>query len=97
MVYELDNAKERGWVLRILDRMYPDPLDQDTLKKQLDELRFTVSDRDYRGDIAFLEEQELIRREEIGFGGLKRVVLTLTYKGKNLVDGNSPPVPGVDV
>ena len=92
-----DNDKRRGWILRVLAKVYPDPLDQDTVKKYLIDVGFLTGETDLRQDIAFLAEQELIKAERIGASVISRAVVRLTYKGKNLVDGNTPDVAGVDV
>lgn len=97
MNYNLDNEKERGWILRILDRTYPDPLDQDTLKKQLIDLKFLTSEMDIRGNIAYLKGRGLISTDTVGVGSLNRTVVMLTPDGKDLVDGLRAPFPGVDL
>lgn len=93
----IDNKKERGWVLRVLDRVYPDGLDVDTLKRQLIDLRFLTSDVDIRGNVAYLIDKGLIKEETVGNSDFKREVVSLTANGKDLVDGNIEPVVGVDV
>lgn len=93
----IDNKKERGWVLRVLDRVYPDGLDVDTLKRQLIDLRFLTSEVDIRGNVAYLIDKGLIKQETVGNFNFKRVVVSLTAMGKDLVDGNIEPVVGVDI
>lgn len=93
----IDNQKERGWVLRILDRMYPDGLDQDTIKRQLMDLKFLTSDIDIRGNIAYLADKGLVKLKEVGNGNFKRIIVTLTADGKDIIDGIIEPPAGVDV
>lgn len=93
----IDNKKERGWVLRVLDRVYPDGLDVETLKRQLIDLRFLTSDVDIRGNVAYLIDKGLIKSETVGNSSFKREVISLTAMGKDLIDGNIEPVVGVDV
>lgn len=95
MSFEINREKERGWILRILDRVYPDPLDIDILKRQLIDLKFLMGDSDIRGHIAYLSEKGLIKTEEIGKGMIKRNVAALTAYGKDLIDGAVPGVAGV--
>lgn len=97
MNFEADNEKERGWILRILNRVYPDPLDIDTVKKQLVELRFLTSDSDIRGNLAYLNEKGLLKTEEVGSGAVKRTVVALTANGKDLIDGAVHSVIGVSL
>lgn len=94
---QIDNNKERGWIMRILDRVYPDGLDQDTVKKQLIDLKFLTSEADIRSNVAYLVEKDLIRKQTVGAGELKRNVISLTATGKDLLDGNILPVTGVDL
>ena len=82
MNFEIDSEKERGWILRILNRVYPDPLDIDTVKKQLIDLRFLSGDSDIRGNIAYLKEKGLIKIEDVG---------------NDLIDGAVPAVVGVSL
>lgn len=97
MNFEIDSEKERGWILRILNRVYPDPLDIDTVKKQLIDLRFLSGDSDIRGNIAYLKEKGLIKIEDVGNGIIKRTVASLTANGKDLIDGAVPTVVGVSL
>lgn len=94
---QIDNNKERGWVMRILDRVYPDGLDQDTVKKQLIDLKFLTSEADIRSNVAYLVEKGLIRKQTVGTGELERIVISLTATGKDLLDGNILQVTGVDL
>ncbi len=93
----IDKQKERGWILRILDRVYPDCLDKDIVKRQLVELKFLTSDADIRGNVAYLEDKGLIKFNEVGSGNFKRSVISLTAFGKDVVDGIVEPPMGVDV
>lgn len=97
MNFDIDNKKERGWVLRVLDRTYPDGLDVDTLRRQLIDLRFLTSDVDIRGNVAYLIDKGLIKAETVGNFNFKREVISLTAMGKDLVDGNIESVVGVDI
>lgn len=97
MNYDIDNKKERGWILRILDRMYPDGLDVDTLKKQMVDLRFLTSEHDIRSNIAYLQDKQLIKELEVGNANFKRKIVALTAYGKDLVDGTIEAVAGVDL
>lgn len=93
----IDNQKERGWILRILDRVYPDGLDRDTLKKQLVDLKFLTSEVDIRGNIAYLEDKGLVKLAEVGNGSFKRIIVSLTADGKDIIDGITQPPAGVDI
>ena len=93
----MDNKKERGWILRVLDRVYPDGMDTDTLKKQLIDLRFLTGENDIRGDIAYLSDKGLIKQNTVGNSNFCRTVVSLTSTGKDLIDGNIEPVVGGDV
>jgi len=87
--------KQRGWVMRILDRAYPDGIDRDIVKKQLIDLRFTTSEVDMKAISAYLEEKGLIEIDIIGVAGLERTILKLTAKGKDLIDGTIETIAGV--
>lgn len=95
MMYQ--KSKERGWVMRILDRVYPDGLDKDIIKKQLIDLRFTSSDIDIRGILFYLEDKGLIQVKKVGNKELERTVVILTSKGKDLIDNVIEPIVGVDL
>lgn len=95
MVYEV--SKERGWVMRILDRAYPDGIDTDIVKRQLIDLRFTPSSVDIRAITAYLEQKGLIEINTVGTKDFERTVLKLTATGKDLIDGVIEPVAGVEL
>jgi hypothetical protein len=97
MAYGNDNEKQRGWILRILDRCYPDPLDRDTIKKQLVDLKFLTSDIDIRGNIAYLQEKSLIKSDIAGIGEFQRTLIYLTAYGKDVVDKLKKAPIGVDL
>lgn len=97
MKYRQEMPKQRGWVMRILDRIYPDGLDQETIKKQLIDLKFTPSEPDMRGIIAYLEEKGYIKQEKVGTHGFERIVIALTSTGKDVIDKLEPCSPGVDI
>lgn len=92
-----DVRKERGWILRILNKAYPDGMDADTIKKQLVELRFLTGETDIRAHIAYISDKGFIRLEEVGAGSVRRTVVSLTADGKDLIDGVSEAAPGVDI
>jgi hypothetical protein len=97
MNFETDNKKERGWILRILDRVYPDGLDKETLKKQLVDLKFMTSEHDIRGNLSYLEDKGLIKTELVGNAAFKRETVRLSADGKDVIDGEVEAPAGVDI
>jgi hypothetical protein len=90
-------ARERGWIVRIVEKMFPYPLDQDMIRQQLVELNFLTSESEIRAHIAYLEQKEIVAVSDIGEGYIKRTVVALTAYGKDVFDGTVPAVPGVDI
>lgn len=92
-----DISKQRGWVMRIVDRVYPDGIDIDTVKKQLIDLRFTPSNVDMKAIAIYLEQKGLINISTVGTKELERTILKLTATGKDLIDEVIEPVAGVEL
>ncbi len=89
--------KNRGWTMRILERTYPEGMDQETIKKQLIELQLTPSAADMRGVVAYLQDKRYIKVTRVGSGVLEREVIALTARGVDLLEGNIDRDSGVDL
>ncbi|GEC88607.1 MULTISPECIES: hypothetical protein [Brevibacillus] len=93
-----DDAKEmRGWVLRITERAYPDPLSVDLVRQHLQELNYAPSEREVKAHLAYLSEKQLVVTETIGSSSIARNTVRLTAKGKDLLEGNIPPDAGINL
>ena len=95
-----NNKKIRGWIVRILCRAYPAGLEADTLFKQLHELGYEITRRDFDANVNYLIEDGFIELRKFGNEGydnlLNNRIYKLTTRGidlaeKTLVDN------GVDV
>jgi DNA-binding PadR family transcriptional regulator len=89
----------RGRILKILDTSYPDEISDELLKLVLDEVNMSISPAVLRGHIDYLEDNEkgyvesrVVESEELG---ITRLMVKLTAKGKDLLEGSIPPDPGV--
>lgn len=89
----------RGRILKILDKAYPDEISDELLKLVLDEVNMNTSPAVLRGHIDYLEDEEkgyvksrMVENDEFG---ISRLMIKLTATGKDLVEGNIDPDPGV--
>ncbi|MBQ2777531.1 MAG: hypothetical protein IJF50_08510 [Peptococcaceae bacterium] len=90
------NKKIRGWLVRILQRAYPAGLEPGTLKKQLNDLGYTVTVRDTEAALAYLKEDGFVENPHYGGMVLENEFYKLTTKGIDLAEGTVAD-PGVDL
>lgn len=87
---KMDNKKIRGWVLRILDRAYPAGLEDKTLFKQLHDLGYQITRKDFEANMAYVSEDGFVEIKHFGScgfeEGLSNKIFKLTTKGKDLVE-----------
>ena len=96
----MDNKKIRGWMVRILQRAYPAGLEGKSLHKQLYELGYKITRKDFDVNLSYLIEDSFIKEDS--FGGdifsdtLQNKIYKLTTKGIDLAE-NSITDAGVDL
>lgn len=87
----------RKWILITLEKSYPYGASEELLGLTLSGLRYGVSPGELRAHLAYLEEKGYLSRErlEVRRAGVHRHVAKLTAAGKDLLEGNVLPDPGV--
>lgn len=87
----MDNKRIRGWVVRILQRAYPAGIEDANIYKQLHELGYEVTKKDFEANIAYLKEDGFLEEKKFGESGFNAVlinrILKLTTKGIDIVEG----------
>ncbi len=98
-IERIEKKELRGRILAVLDYNYPAGLSAKLVAQSLAAARYTITKRELNAQIAYLEEKGYITAEEVGFSDidLARQLIKLTATGKDLVDGNLKPDPGVSV
>lgn len=89
----------RGRILAVLDYNYPAGLSEKLVLQSLVAARFDVTRRELKAQLAYLSEKGYVTLQQVGFADidLARQMVKLTVSGKDLVDGNIDPDPGVSV
>lgn len=83
------NKKIRGWIVRILQRAYPAGLEPETLKKQLNDLGYSVTNRDVEAALTYLKEDGFAENPHFGaMMELENEFYKLTTKGIDLAEGS---------
>jgi DNA-binding PadR family transcriptional regulator len=87
----------RKWLLITLEKSYPYGASEELLGLTLAGLRLETSPGELRAHLAYLEEKGYLGRErvEVRRAGVHRHVAKLTAAGKDLLEGNIEPDPGV--
>lgn len=86
----MNNKKIRGWIIRILSRAYPAGLEGNSIYKQLHDLGYTVTRKDFDANMAYVIEDSFV--EERKFGDLRyeellhNKIYKLTTKGVDLAE-----------
>lgn len=87
----INNKKIRGWIIRILSRAYPVGLEGKSIYKQLHDLGYTVTRRDFDANMAYVVEDGFVEERQFGKISyediLQNKVYKLTTKGVDLEDG----------
>ena len=96
-VQRFEDKELRGRVLKALNFEYPKSLSPKMLEYALQSARYKCSKSNLMAHLAYLQEKEYIKIEYVGVEvlDLGRNMITLTAKGKDLVEGNIENDPGV--
>lgn len=85
----------RGAALKFLAKGYPGTVDAKILFLQINELGLELSETEFNGHLAYLEEKEFVRRETRSAGGISLKIVRITTDGLDLLDGYIKDI-GVD-
>lgn len=101
MLFTDHNKKVRGWIVRILERAYPAGLEAKNIHKQLCDLGYSVTEKEFWASIAYLIEDGFLEKRDFGktsFGQdiLRNEIYKLTTKGVDLAEGTVEDT-GVDL
>lgn len=92
-----ESREIRGRILKILEVDYPNEISDRLIALTLNDISYNVSPALLQGYINYLEEKGYVeaRPLEAPELGMSLMVAKLTAKGKDLLEGNIPPDPGV--
>ena len=95
-IERIETKELRGRILAVLDYNYPVGLSEKLVLQSLVAARFDVTRRELKAQLAYLSEKGYVTLQ-VGFADidLARQMVKLTVSGKDLVDGNIDPDPGV--
>ena len=62
----IDNKKIRGWMIRILHRAYPAGLEADTLFRQLHEMGYEVTRKEFDANVQYLIDDGFVQIQKFG-------------------------------
>lgn len=98
-IERIETKELRGRILAVLDYNYPVGLSEKLVLQSLVAARFDVTRRELKAQLAYLSEKGYVTLQQVGFADidLARQMVKLTVSGKDLVDGNLAPDPGVSV
>ena len=88
----MNNKKIRGWIIRILERAYPLGLEGQNIHKQLHELGYAMTKKDFDANISYLIEDKFVEIKKFGnefeFADdiLSNKIYKLTTKGIDLAE-----------
>ena len=96
-IERIETKELRGRILAVLDYNYPVGLSEKLVMQSLVAARFDVTRRELKAQLAYLSEKGYVTLQQVGFADidLARQMVKLTVSGKDLVDGNIDPDPGV--
>lgn len=96
-VKRFEDKELRGRILKALDYEYPRSISKKMLVHALQSARYTCSKSHLDAHLSYLQEKGYIKVEYVGVEKLDfgRNMVTLTAKGKDLVEGNIDNDPGV--
>lgn len=93
-----NEARElRGFILTMCRHNYPHGCSDRLIAVTLGENQFSSSPALLRAHLEYLEEKGYVRLEEIRDShlGVSRVLVYITAKGIDLLEGSIPPDPGI--
>ena len=96
-IERIETKELRGRILAVLDYNYPVGLSEKLVLQSLVAARFDVTRRELKAQLAYLSKKGYVTLQQVGFADidLARQMVKLTVSGKDLVDGNIDPDPGV--
>ncbi|MHC1762139.1 MAG: hypothetical protein AB9917_22015 [Negativicutes bacterium] len=96
-VKQHESKEIRGRILKALDLEYPRAMSLQMLGYALQSARYNCDPDQIRAHLAYLEQKGYVFAEDVGLKdlNLRRNMISLTAKGKDLVEGNIPDDPGV--
>lgn len=97
----MDAKKERykrirGAMLKLLAHQHPGPIDSKVLYFLLDDLKYSITEEEYKSHITYLDEKGLVRVETRKTSGVAIEMLVITSRGLDVLDGFIEDV-GVDI
>lgn len=93
----VDNKDIRGRILKTLNNQYPSAMSVKMLSYGLRAASYKCSGPELKAHLAYLEGKGYIEIKKVGVQELEleRKMIELTVTGKDLVEGNIEPDPGV--
>ena len=94
---KFDDKDVRGRILNTLNNQYPRAISFKMLSYALTAARYDCSKVQLNAHLVYLQEKGYIKLEKVGHEefDLSRNMVSLTAKGKDLVEGSIGPDPGV--
>lgn len=91
-----DERLIRREILRVLDINYDNEVNVETISMVLMRERYVLTDQEIRQHLAYLADKGYVQRRDLRHGVLgQAVVAKLTAAGKDLIEGNVDPDPGI--
>ncbi len=89
----------RGQILKLLQKNLPADLSADMLWDWMDIRNYSITDTELLVFLSYLEEKGYIalKAERLDTESMDRVMVSLTPKGTDLLEGNIADEPGIEV
>jgi DNA-binding PadR family transcriptional regulator len=99
MINRSEAREIRGRILKILDVDYPNEISDRIISLTLGDISYNVNPAILQGYLNYLTDKGYVecRRLESDELDISMNVAKLTAKGKDLLEGNIPPDPGIAV
>ena len=81
------HKRVREIILRLLQKEYPHAVDSVVLRYAIDSLGYPLLEKEFDGHIEYLKEKGYIKKEVKGHSNMKIVLLSISAKGIDLLDG----------
>ena len=92
-----DSARIRGWILRLLEKVYPDGLEETDLEMAVRGACRMLKPGTLDGFVVYLQEKGYLLRKTQAVFDDEVTVVRLTVNGKDLLEGSAPPDRGVSL
>lgn len=92
-----DSARIRGWILRHLDKVYPDGLEETDLEVAVRGTCRLLKPGTLDGYVAYLQEKGYLTKKTQEVFDDEITVIRLTTNGKDLLEGTAPTDRGVSL